>query len=120
MAELFANIAVDCPAPGIAVIHVPENFDVYEAPGVRRVHVELVQQLVYVHVFDLTATRFVDSTGLGVLVGALKRLRSHGGVLVLDSPAPGVRHALTVTGLVKIFHVVEPVYVPVADPGLPH
>lgn len=116
MAALFADLTVDRPAPGVAVIHAPERFDVYAAPAVRRLQVDLVAQGVYAQVFDLSGTRVLDSMCMGVLVGALKRLHGHGGVLVLDSPVPEVRHALTVTGLAKVFHIVEPVSVPAADP----
>lgn len=106
MPDAFAPIAVDRPAPGVAVIHTPEDFDVYEAPVVRQVHVDLVGELVYAHVFDLSATCRIDSTGLGVLVGALKRLRARDGVVVLESPTAAVRHVLEVTGVAKIFVIV--------------
>lgn len=106
---MFEQIAVTRPAPGIAVIRVPECFDVYTAPRIRQIHVDLVMDGAYSQVFDLTDTRHLDSTGMGVLVGARKRLAGHDGTVVLDSPTVNVRHGLTVTGLIKIFHLVEPV-----------
>lgn len=109
MLVTIADIPVTRPAPGVAVIHVPEAFDVYTAPRIREIHVSLVQDGVYTQVFDLTDTRHLDSTGMGVLVGALKRLRAHDGAMALDSPTPNVHHALTFTGLTKIFHIAEPV-----------
>ena len=105
------EVTVERPATGVAIIHCPEVFDVYTAPVVREVHVKLAQEGIRTTVFDLTKTRKLDSTGMGVLVGALKRMRNLGGGVVLDSPAINVRHALTVTGLTKIFHIVEPVIV---------
>lgn len=105
---LVTDIPVTRPAPGVAVIHVPAELDVYTVPGIRQLHIDLVQDGVYTQIFDLTAVEFIDSTGLGVLVGAKKRLAAHGGTIVLDSPNPPVRHVLDrVTGLTKVFHVVE-------------
>lgn len=108
---MLADITVARPAPGIAVIHVPAEFDVYTAPAIREAQIALVLDGVYSQVFDLTDTRVLDSTAMGVLVGAQKRLRAHDGVLVLDSPTVNVRHALTITGLVKIFHIVQHEYI---------
>ena len=50
-------------------------------------------------VVDLGAVTFLGSTGLGVLAGARKRLRSDGGDLFVRSPQDHVRRVLEVTGL---------------------
>jgi hypothetical protein len=42
---------------------------------------------------------FIVSTGLGVFVGSLRRVRGHGGDLRLLNPRPGVEKALQITGL---------------------
>jgi len=53
-------------------------------------------------VVDLTHVTFIDSTGIGVLVGALKRARERGGELVLVCPQPRVRRIFEITGLMKV------------------
>ncbi len=53
-------------------------------------------------VLDLTAVDRIDSTGLGVLVGALKRLRAGGGQLRLAAPHGDVARLLHATGLDKV------------------
>ena len=50
-------------------------------------------------VVDLSAVSFIDSSGIGVIVGALKRARERGGSLVLVSPQPRVRRIFEITGL---------------------
>jgi anti-sigma B factor antagonist len=50
---------------------------------------------------------FIDSTGLGVIVGTLKRLREGGGDLVLRSPSRSTRKVLEITGLTRIVEIVE-------------
>ena len=52
---------------------------------------------------DLSELAFIDSTGLGVLVGALKRARLAGGDLVITRPVAHVWKVFTVTGLDKVF-----------------
>jgi anti-sigma B factor antagonist len=56
-------------------------------------------------VVDLRETAFIDSTGLGVLVRALKRLRHGGGDLVLRSPRPNARKVLNLTGLDRVITI---------------
>lgn len=45
------------------------------------------------------------STALGVLIGALKRLRQAGGDLVLQSPSSGDSMVLEMTGLNQVFQI---------------
>jgi anti-sigma B factor antagonist len=52
---------------------------------------------------DLGQVDFLDSTGLGVLVGGLKRLREDGGSLALVLKTPRILRIFQVTGLTKAF-----------------
>ena len=54
-------------------------------------------------VLDLTNMTFIDSTGLGVLVGALRRFRASGGDLRLAGCRAGIARVLTIAGLDRIF-----------------
>jgi anti-sigma B factor antagonist len=56
-------------------------------------------------VLDLSQLTFIDSTGLGVLVGAQRRARETGGEVRLAGAAPGVQRVLEVTGLDTVFGV---------------
>ncbi|MCU1381081.1 MAG: anti-sigma-factor antagonist [Acidimicrobiales bacterium] len=57
-----------------------------------------------VHV-DLTKVEFLDSTALGVLVGALRRARTSGGEIVLAGARPNVAKVFQITGLDKVFEI---------------
>jgi anti-anti-sigma factor len=68
---------------GIEVIDVQGEIDIYTAPRLRELLIDLVSQGSYQLVVNLDKVGFLDSTGLGVLVGGLKRVRAHDGSLDL-------------------------------------
>ncbi len=56
-------------------------------------------------VVALDSVPFCDSSGLGVLVGAHRRLAHDGGHLAVSRPRPPVRHLLEISGLDRVFDV---------------
>lgn len=100
---LLATINIERPAPGTAVITIDGPLDVYSAPDVRNTLIGLINEGRNRQAVDLTAVTFVDSTGLGVLVGAAKRAVAHGGrlALVVDLEKTGPGKALRITGVHK-------------------
>lgn len=82
-----------------------DRFDVYNAPALRELTVDLVRTLRYRQVLDLDGVRDADSTGLGVMVGADKRALAHGGALVLVNVGVGLAHTLRITGLDRYFTI---------------
>ena len=68
---------------GIEVIDVQGEIDMYTAPRLRELLIDLVSKTSYQLVVNLDKVGFLDSTGLGVLVGGLRRVRAHGGSLDL-------------------------------------
>ena len=68
---------------GIEVVDVEGEIDVYTAPRLRELLIELVNKKNYQLVVNMEKVEFLDSTGLGVLVGGLKRVRAHDGSLDL-------------------------------------
>ena len=90
---------------GATVLAVRGEVDVYTAPKLRQKLVELVAQGKYRIVVDLEAVDFLDSTGLGVLVGGLKRVRSHDGDLVLVCTHQRILKVFEITGLTKVFTI---------------
>src|SRR5260370_14215716 len=66
---------------GIEVVDVEGEIDVYTAPRLRELLIELVNNGHYQLVVNMEKVEFLDSTGLGVLVGGLKRVRAHDGSL---------------------------------------
>ncbi len=87
------------------VLAVRGEVDVYTAPRLREKLVELVAQGNYRIVVDLNGVDFLDSTGLGVLVGGLKRVRSHGGDMALVCTHQRIIKVFEITGLTKVFPI---------------
>ncbi len=56
---------------GIEVIDVGGEIDIYTAPRLRELLIELVSKDNYQLVVNMDKVEFLDSTGLGVLVGGL-------------------------------------------------
>ena len=92
---------------GRSVLAVGGEIDVYTAPKLRDHIADLVQAGHYDIVIDLTAVEFLDSTGLGVLVGGLKKVRSHEGSLSLVCAQDRLLRIFRITGLAKVF-VIHP------------
>ena len=59
---------------------------------------------------------YIDSSGLGVLVGAHKRLKSQGRSLVLRVSDPEMIKLLAITGLDQLFAIETPYEAPVSLP----
>jgi anti-sigma B factor antagonist len=54
---------------------------------------------------DMEGVSFIDSSGLGVLVGALKRARQREGTVVVRNLSNAPRKVFEITGLLEIFGV---------------
>jgi anti-sigma B factor antagonist len=102
---------------GYVVVSVGGEIDVYTAPQLRERLIELIDQGYYRIVVDLSRVEFLDSTGLGVLVGGLKRSRGHDGDLALVCSHPRIMKVFEVTGLNKVFSIADSVEAVVAAPS---
>ncbi len=86
------------------VVTVTGDLDMASAPSLRQavVSAKLDRPMV---VLDLRGVGFVDSTGLGVIVGLLKRLRTADGDLRLVIDEPRVRRVFEITDLTRVFRL---------------
>jgi anti-sigma B factor antagonist len=87
------------------VVAVTGEIDVYTAPKLREQIVALVDEGQYHLVIDMSGVEFLDSTGLGVLVGGLKRVRAHDGSLALVCDEERILKIFRITGLTKVFPI---------------
>jgi anti-sigma B factor antagonist len=96
---------------GWIVLSVQGEVDVATAPRLRERLIGLVAEGRRRIIVDLDGVEFLDSTGLGVLVGALKRVRTHDGELALVCNKARILKGFEITGLTRVF----PIYPAVDD-----
>ena len=94
---------------GIEVVNVEGEIDIYTAPRLRELLIDLVSKNNYQLVVNLEKVGFLDSTGLGVLVGGLKRVRPHDGSLDLVCTQERILKIFRITGLTKVFGIYQSV-----------
>ncbi len=102
---------------GHTVLEVGGEVDVYTAPELRGRLLSLAEAGVRDVVVDLRRVEFLDSTGLGVLVGALKRLRAAGGSLALVCDHERLLKIFRITALDRVFSLYATVEAATGAPG---
>jgi anti-sigma B factor antagonist len=89
----------------LSLIGLSGEVDVYSAPMLRETIKDLVDEGKYKIVVDLEKVAFLDSTGLGVLVGGLKRVKHHDGELGIICDQEKILRIFRITGLDKVFPI---------------
>jgi anti-sigma B factor antagonist len=91
----------------IAVLVIGGPMDVETTPRLRDHLVRLIDEGRHRLVFDLSGVDFIDSIGLGAIVGLVHRLRPHDGSLAMAAPSPQARNVLQITQLVRVVSVCD-------------
>ena len=103
------GIAVEQADEDLMVVVVEGEHDIYTAPVLRE-RLGRAAEGARGLVVDLTATTFLDSTVLGVLLDARRRAHEAGAgfaVCLGEEVHPGVQRIFDVTGLVPVLPVVR-------------
>ncbi|POM27275.1 Anti-sigma-B factor antagonist [Actinomadura rubteroloni] len=87
----------------LTVVTVHGEIDVFTSPGLRETLLDLIDDGALHLLVDLGDVTFLDSTGLGVLVGAYHRLRARSGTMAFACATDRVQRVFRVTQLSKIF-----------------
>src|SRR5438552_17417243 len=89
----------------VSLAEIQGEIDVYTSPKVKEALTELIEKGKYNLVIGLEEVRYIDSTGLGVLIGTLKKVREHNGTIAIICNNPQIKKIFNITGLVKIFGI---------------
>ena len=91
---------------GVAVVSVSGEVDVSTCGLLRDALLRVVTDENFRGlVVNLAGVTFIDSTGIGVLVGIWRRVMATDGVLAVAMPSPQVQSILDATGLTKVLSV---------------
>ena len=85
------------------VVTVAGEVDIYTSPALKTALAAAATEGCPLLIVDLNGVGFIDSSGLGVLVGALRRVREAGGDLRVVSGNETVARILRITGLDQVF-----------------
>jgi anti-sigma B factor antagonist len=90
---------------GHTLLAIAGEIDVYTAPKLRDKITELVNAGHHSLILDMENVDFLDSTGLGVLVGGLKKIRAQDGTMALICSQDRLLKIFKITGLAKVFTI---------------
>jgi anti-sigma B factor antagonist len=92
---------------GAAVLTLAGEVDVSNVAEVREAALKLLEDGIKRLVFDLSGVTYMDSSGLGMLVGLLKRVRESKGEVAIAGATARVSRLFDITGLKQIFSLYE-------------
>ena len=87
----------------VVVIAVHGQADLHTAPELRNAITAAIDGGATGLVVDLSEATFIDSMTLGVLLGAVKRLRPSGGKVAIVCNDPHIRRIFEITLLDRVF-----------------
>lgn len=91
----------------ITVLELEGELDTYSCPSVRDTIVRLVDEGKKQILLNMAGVEYIDSAGLGTLVGGLKRATEHEGVLKIVHANEQLQKVFNITGLVRVFEQFE-------------
>lgn len=90
---------------GVTVVAPRGRLNMLAAPDLRKLLIESIDAGRAQIVIDLAGTEFIDSSGLGALVGGLKSTRAAGGDLRIARAPEQVATALKLTNLDRVLPI---------------
>ena len=99
------------------VVHVAGELDAVTAPVLQGALASVIEDQGNLAVrLELGEMAFIDSTGLSIVVGALRRLRERGGDLTLANVRPETLKVFDIVGFTRIFEIETEPFGVVAEP----
>jgi anti-anti-sigma factor len=100
--ERYVETRLDLPSPGVAVVAMRGRLDLLTAAAVKQQLIDAIAAGNRRLVVDLQDVTFMDSSGLGALIGGLKAARLQGGDLRIARTPDQARAVLTLTTLDRV------------------
>lgn len=106
----FSEVALQAhikEAGGIPIIELEGEIDLSTSPILKETIYKILDSGHKNIILDLAGVRFMDSTGLGVLVAALKKASTQDGSVKLICANASIMKTFTLTGLDKVFLIYD-------------
>ena len=102
----MADLLIETRAvPGATALDLTGEVDSYNAPKLRDRMERLITEGNSQLLVNLTGVDYIDSTGLGVLVGGMKQASEAGGAIRLICPNKQIYQVFHITGLTRVFAI---------------
>jgi anti-sigma B factor antagonist len=92
-----------CSNGTCVILDLEGELDTYSCPSLRETVVRLVDEGKKQILLNMGAVEYIDSAGLGTLVGGLKRASENGGKLKIFNANAQIQKVFNITGLVRVF-----------------
>ena len=90
------------------VLHLPREIDHHSSKEIREMTEGYLRRGEVHHlIFDFSKTTFMDSSGVGALLGRYKRMRERGGSVSIYGADPQIRRILRIAGVDKLIPQIE-------------
>jgi len=92
----------------LLIMEITEEIDHHTANKIRsRADFEIERNLPQKVIFDFNNVAFMDSSGIGMLIGRYKLVSSLGGSLYMINVKPNVKKIFEISGVLKIIPILE-------------
>lgn len=98
--DLLISVRNDGSVP---IIDLSGEVDAYTSARFREAMVDLIETGAANLIVSMMKVEYIDSSGLGALVGGLKRSTERGGRIVIVCDNPQIKKVFEITGLEKVF-----------------
>ena len=101
------DVSTDTPQPGTVIVRFTGQFDFSHVATARTTINQLIEAGARLIIINLNGLDYIDSAGLGVLVGTLARLRDRNGELAVVCQSPRIRRVFEITRLTQLISLMD-------------
>ena len=85
------------------IVPMPREVDHHVAGNMSR-EIDLLAESWHVHriVFDFAGTDFMDSSGIGLILGRCQQMQARSGHVIIQNPPPHIRRVMRLSGMERI------------------
>lgn len=88
------------------IVHIGEEFDLVSANEYReKIDQNMLENKSQNLLLDMEKTTFIDSSGLGVIMGRFRKIKANNGLMVIYGAKPGIKKIFEISGILSLMPV---------------